>query len=100
MKYLVGIEDCQWSAQEDGYTIIVTDDYEGFGPGLMATIDGRPAPTKWEQAETPMEAGLQYFNNLPVYVRLQIDSIMVNLTSGYEEYKKADRHGKKWEDLT
>ena len=73
--YLVGVERPCYPESED--LITVTDDYEGFGPDLLATY-----PLEKVDAQTPEDAARDYADRhglLPIRV-------VVNLSDRFAEW--------------
>jgi hypothetical protein len=73
--YLVGVERPCYPENEDFIT--VTDDYEGFGPGLLATY-----PLEKVDAETPEGAARDYARRHKLFPIRAI----INLSDGYSEW--------------
>lgn len=73
--YLVGVERPCYPEDED--YVVVTDDYEGFGPDLLATY-----PLEKVDAESAEDAAWDYarrHNLFPIRAN-------VNLSDGYSEW--------------
>ena len=73
--YLVGVERPCYPDSEDFIT--VTDDYEGFGPDLLATY-----PIEKVDAETPEDAARDYARRHGLFPIRAI----INLSDGYSEW--------------
>jgi|GEM_PF-4204820 len=85
MSYLVGVE-WPWTgiANTASLMVVVTDDYEGFGPDLLASWDGQDTPIARIDDE-PLEAALRYIDALS----LDPESISINLDE-YEYYTRTE----------
>lgn len=74
MKYLVSVER---PCGSDERTIVVTNDTEGFGPGLLAIF-----PISTVKADTPEMAGYRYARQHGITHTL----IIINLTDNSDEW--------------
>ena len=73
--YLVGVERPCYPDSEDFIT--VTDDYEGFGPSLLATY-----PIEKVDGKTPEDAARDYAHRHKLFPIRAI----INLSNGYSEW--------------
>lgn len=88
MHYLVAVEwPCDWSSDEGrrALTVVVTDQMQGFGPDLMAKVDGHLVPIRGVNGFDPKEIAMSYIADHGVADL--VGRIKLNLPEEFREWE-------------